>query len=203
MKRAALVLACLMAGAGVANAQMTKAIDKAKGAKAAADAHIAKEQNVPAKTQAPQASPKAKAPSAVQGTAQGTGTGGKVGPNGRVTSTNTKIDTVPSFVMREAFDYDRGNARDPFVSLLNTSELRPVLSDLHLVGVLYDVNGRRSVAVMRDQSNKLYRATVGQVLGRMRVAQIKPRSVIFTIEEFGFNRQDSLVLADTTKVRIP
>jgi hypothetical protein len=33
----------------------------------------------------------------------------------------------------------------------------------------------------------------------MRVAQIKPRAVIFTIEEFGFNRQDSLVLADSTK----
>jgi hypothetical protein len=186
------VLALLIAGAGVANAQMTKAIDKAKNAKAAADAHIAKEQNAQAQGQkTPPAASKSTA-----GTAQGTGTNGKVGPKGRVAA---KTDSVPSFVMREAFDYDRGNARDPFVSLLNTSDLRPVLSDLHLIGVLYDVNGRRSVAVMRDQAGQLYKASVGQTLGRMRVAQIKPRAVIFTIEEFGFNRQDSLVLADSTK----
>ena len=194
MKRALLALALLIGGAGVANAQMTKAIDKAKNAKAAADAHTAKEQNVQAPPQGKQQTPPAAKSTA--GTAQGTGTNGKVGPKGRVVA---KVDTVPSFVMREAFDYDRGNARDPFVSLLNTSDLRPVLSDLHLIGVLYDVNGRRSVAVMRDKTGQLYKASVGQVLGRMRVAQIKPRSVIFTIEEFGFNRQDSLVLADSTK----
>ena len=38
-------------------------------------------------------------------------------------------------------------------------------------------------------------------LGRMRVANIKPKAIIFTIEEFGFNRQDSLLLGDTTRVR--
>jgi hypothetical protein len=38
-------------------------------------------------------------------------------------------------------------------------------------------------------------------LGRLRVALIKRRSVIFNIEEFGLNRQDSLILGDTTKVR--
>jgi hypothetical protein len=198
-----MALALLVAGAGTAHGQMTKAIDKARNAKAAADAHVAKEQNVPAQTQGKKA-PAAQAPQtkSVQGTSQGTGTGGKVGPKGRVAAP-AKLDTVPAFVMREAFDYDRGAARDPFVSLLNTTELRPVLSDLHLIGVLYDVNGRHSVAVMRDNANALYRATVGQTLGRMRVAQIKPRAVIFTIEEFGFNRQDSLVLVDTTKTRTP
>ncbi|HEU4988300.1 MAG: hypothetical protein KGL93_05575 [Gemmatimonadota bacterium] len=201
MKRALTALALLVAGAGVANAQITKAIDKARGAKAAADAHIAREQNAQAQAQGKKGAKPAPQKS-VEGTAQGTGTHGKVGPNGRVTHT-AKLDTVPSYVMRESFDYDREGARDPFVSLLNTSELRPVLADLHLIGILYDANGRRSVAIMRDQTNQLYRATVGQTLGRMRVAQIKPRSVIFTIEEFGFNRQDSLVLADTTKARTP
>ncbi len=201
MKRAAVVLALLIASAGVANAQMTKAIDKAKRAAAAADTHIAREQNVQAQATGTAKGAKAAPSKSVAGTAQGTGTGGKVGPNGRAAA--PKTDTVPSFVMREVFDYDRAGTRDPFVSLLGTSDLRPVLSDLHLVGILYDVNGHRSVAIMRDQSSKLYRATVGQTLGRMRVAQIKPRAVIFTIEEFGFNRQDSLVLADTTKARIP
>jgi len=193
-----MALALLVAGAGVANAQITKAIDKARGAKAAADAHVAREQNAQAQGKTKKGA--STAAKSAAGTAQGTGTGGKVGPKGRVAA---KSDTVPSYVMREAFDYDRAGARDPFVSLLNTSDLRPVLADLHLIGILYDVNGRRSVAIMRDQSNKLYRASVGQTLGRMRVTRIKPRSVIFTIEEFGFNRQDSLVLADTTKVRTP
>jgi hypothetical protein len=36
----------------------------------------------------------------------------------------------------------------------------------------------------------------------MRVAQIKPKGVIFTIDEFGLSRQDSLMMIDTTKVRI-
>ena len=46
-----------------------------------------------------------------------------------------------------------------------------------------------------------YRVTLGTTLGRMRVALIKPKVVIFSIEEFGLNRQDSLVLGDTTRVR--
>ncbi len=196
-----MALAFLIAGASVANAQMTKAIGKAQRAADAASAHVAREQNVAPQTKGKAAAPKTQPAKQTAGTAQGTGTGGKVGPNGRVAT--AKPDTVPSFVMREVFNYDRTGTRDPFVSLLATSELRPVLSDLHLIGILYDVTGHRSVAIMRDQTDKLYRATVGQTLGRMRVARIKPRAVIFTIEEFGFNRQDSLVLADTTKVRTP
>jgi len=198
-----MALAFLIAGASVANAQMTKAIGKAQRAADAASAHVAREQNVTPQTRGNAAAtrPKTQPAKTTAGAAQGTGTGGKVGPNGRVAT--AKPDSVPSFVMREVFNYDRSGTRDPFVSLLATSELRPVLSDLHLIGILYDVTGHRSVAIMRDQTNKLYRATVGQTLGRMRVARIKPRAVIFTIEEFGFNRQDSLVLADTTKVRTP
>jgi hypothetical protein len=105
-------------------------------------------------------------------------------------------------IMREVFQYDAGGRRDPFVSLLQTAELRPTVGDLRLVGVLYDESGRRPVAIMRDiGTNTQYRVTTGMTLGRMRVTTIKRRSVIFTIEEFGLNRQDSLVLGDTTKVR--
>ncbi|MDE3173202.1 MAG: hypothetical protein KGN74_09025 [Gemmatimonadota bacterium] len=212
MKRLVIATAFLALGAGSAHAQMTKAIDKARGAKAKADAHIAAEQNPSQQTKAPAKAPaQAQAPTHVKaappaqkrdmgGSAGGFGTGGKIGPGGRV---QPKLDTVPSFVMREAFDYDRAGTRDPFASLLNTSDLRPVISDLKLIGVLYDPTGRRSVAIMRDQQNTLYRATLGQTLGRMRVSRIEPRAVIFTIEEFGMNRQDSLVLVDTTKTRIP
>lgn len=106
-------------------------------------------------------------------------------------------------VTREIFTYDAAGRRDPFYSLILTDDLRPLLSDLKLVGVLYEASGRRSVAIFRDVlTNAQYRVQTGMALGRMRVAQIKPRGVIFTIDEFGLSRQDSLMMTDTTKVRI-
>ncbi|HKO14657.1 MAG TPA: hypothetical protein VJU87_00360, partial [Gemmatimonadaceae bacterium] len=110
-------------------------------------------------------------------------------------------DTARSLVMRETFDYNRDARRDPFVSLMTTSDLRPTLSDLQLKGILYDLSGRRPIAILRDEAGGQWRVTTGMTLGRMRVAQIKPKSIIFTIEEFGFSRQDSLLLGDTTRVR--
>ena len=103
-------------------------------------------------------------------------------------------------IMREAYDYDAGGRRDPFFSLLATEELRPTVGDLQVTTVLY--HPTRPIAVLRDAGTKIrYTVTVGTTLGRMRVVQIKPKVVIFTIEEFGLNRQDSLVVADTSKAR--
>ena len=110
-------------------------------------------------------------------------------------------NNVDAPVMRENFDYSRDTRRDPFVSLMTTSDLRPTLTDLRLTGILYDLSGRRPVAILRDIAGGQWRVTTGMTLGRMRVAQIKPKTIIFTIEEFGFNRQDSLILGDTTRVR--
>jgi hypothetical protein len=106
-------------------------------------------------------------------------------------------------VTREIFAYADGGRRDPFFSLILTEDLRPLLSDLKLVGVLYEPSGRRSVAIFRDVlTNAQYRVQTGMPLGRMRVAQIKPKGVIFTIDEFGLSRQDSLLLTDSLKARI-
>jgi hypothetical protein len=33
----------------------------------------------------------------------------------------------------------------------------------------------------------------------MRVAQIQPRQLVFTIEEFGYSRQETLALTDNTE----
>lgn len=105
-------------------------------------------------------------------------------------------------VTREVFTYSADGRRDPFYSLILTEDLRPLLSDLKLVGILYESSGRRSVAIMRDVlTNAQYRVGTGQTLGRMRVTQIKQKGVIFSIDEFGLSRQDSLVLTDTTRVR--
>lgn len=112
-------------------------------------------------------------------------------------------DTAPRVLInRELFQYDGDGRRDPFISLLTTSDLRPLMSDLKLVAIAFDPNGRSSVAVMRDLTSKeQYKVRVGQTLGRMRVAAIQEKAVIFTIEEFGFSRQEMLVMTDSTKTR--
>ena len=108
-------------------------------------------------------------------------------------------------LQREVFDYDRSGRRDPYKSLMTSSDVRPLLSDLRLTAVAFDPDGNNSVAILRDSfSKEQYRIRVGQQLGRLRVSGIKQGSVQFTIEEFGFNRQETLAIAgDTTKVRNP
>ena len=71
--------------------------------------------------------------------------------------------------------------------------------------VVYDATGDNSVAILRDNFTKQqYRARIGQQFGRMRVSAIKQKAVQFTVEEFGFNRVETLPLSsDTTKVRNP
>ena len=114
------------------------------------------------------------------------------------------VDSGPRVLInREVFSYDGEGRRDPFVSLLTTSDLRPLLTDLKLVAVAYDPRGQNSVAVLRDITSKdQYKVRVGQTIGRMRVAAIQEKAVIFTIEEFGYSRQEILpMIADSTRAR--
>src|SRR5574338_194004 len=103
-------------------------------------------------------------------------------------------DTAGKVVLRrEVFAYEQNGRRDPFVSLMTVGELRPMISDLAISGILVDPSGKNSVAVLRDvSSHEQYRVKVGQQLGRMRVARITQKTVTFTIEEFGFSRQQEL-----------
>ncbi|MGH7622148.1 MAG: hypothetical protein ACREMU_07385 [Gemmatimonadaceae bacterium] len=104
-------------------------------------------------------------------------------------------------LMRETFNYSADGRRDPFLSLMRTGELRPAVSDLKLVTVIYDPAGR-SVAILRDLTTKeQYRIKVGQTLGRMRVASIQPKSVTFTVIAIGTTFQEVLALNDTTRAR--
>jgi hypothetical protein len=123
---------------------------------------------------------------------------------GAATAPLPPVDTAPRVLInREVFSYDGDGRRDPFVSLFTTSDLRPLLTDLKLVAVAFDPRGQNSVAVLRDITSKeQYRVRVGQAIGRMRVAAIQEKAVIFTIEEFGYSRQEILpIIADSTKTR--
>lgn len=115
---------------------------------------------------------------------------------GTPADSTARTDTVPLSLGREVFTF-QGGGRDPFVSLLKTGDVRPMITDLKLVTVVYDDRySARSVAVLRDiTTGKRYRAKAGDVIGRLRVTQIRPREVVFTIQEFGFERQQTLSLA--------
>ncbi len=99
-------------------------------------------------------------------------------------------------LIREVFAYE-GGGRDPFMSLLKSGDVRPLISDLKLTTVVYD--GRfssRSVAILRDITNRrIYRVKTGDIIGRLKVTQIRPREVVFTVQEFGFERQETVSLA--------
>lgn len=98
-------------------------------------------------------------------------------------------------LVREVFSY-RGAGRDPFQSLLASGEIRPLIEDLRVMTVVYDARyPARSVAVLRDASvNKRYDVRVDDELGRLRVIEIRPNEVVFMLEEFGVQRQVSLVV---------
>ncbi len=108
-------------------------------------------------------------------------------------------------IQREVFDYSGNGRRDPYKSLMSTSDVRPLLSDLRLTAVAFDPDGNNSVAILRDSfSKQQYRIRVGQQLGRLRVSGINEKVVQFSVEEFGFNRTETLRLSsDTTKERNP
>lgn len=113
-----------------------------------------------------------------------------------------KAEAPEQMISRESYSYQGTGRRDPFVSLMNNGELRPVFQDLKLVAVAFDPLGRNSVAVLRDVTSKeQYRVKVGQEIGRMHVAAIREKSVTFGIEEFGYSRQETLAMNDSTKAR--
>ena len=123
---------------------------------------------------------------------------------GAATHPAAEMDTAGGRVVlrREVFAYEQSGRRDPFVALMTVGELRPMISDLAISGILIDPTGRNSVAVLRDVSSKeQYRVKVGQQLGRMRVARITQKAVTFTIEEFGFSRQQELAMDDSNQAR--
>ncbi len=212
----ALVLAC--AAAAPAAAQMPpmirKPIDAAKKAAGAASASVQASQKtgeVTTGAQPTEAAMKA-APKTAQGVAKsapgakptkGDSARAKAAADsaGRRGSASQSGGKGLVTFYREDFTYDPENRRDPFLSLLTSGELKPLLADLALIGVLYDnAAPNRSVAVLEDGANKdTYRVRIGQIVGRMKVVKIGRQDITFSIDEFGFSRQETLPLDMTRK----
>ena len=98
-------------------------------------------------------------------------------------------------VLRETFAYS-GGTRDPFNSLLVADKNGPEVVDCDLVAVYQDLrNPSNSVVVLREKvSAKRHKLRVGDQLSRARLVQIRPRDAVFMIQDFGFERQETLSL---------
>ena len=96
---------------------------------------------------------------------------------------------------RETFAYS-GSIRDPFNSLLNMAKSGPEVADLQLVGIYQNMRSPSgNVAVFREkEGGRRHKLRAGDQLGRSRVVQIRERDVVFMIEDFGFERQETLSL---------
>ena len=199
MSRFIVVVAAIVVAAHSAHAQgpLSAAKSAAQKAANAASAHVEAEQRPDVQSVT---SPRTTHPVAtVAARPKQAPTVERAGQHLDVAASDTGASTT--VIMREQYAYSKDGRRDPFFSLMSTDELRPTMSDLRLTGILFDPAGR-SVATLRDLgTNAQYRVTTGSTLGRLRVSSIRLKTIVFTIDEFGTNRQDSLVLGDSTKVR--
>jgi hypothetical protein len=219
MRRAMCALVLLAAAAVPASAQMPPSIkgpiDAAKRQANKTSAQINNEQKVgndpgkaasmpAAATQTKGSTPQKAAPAdpkaaaAAAAAAKAAASADSASKRGSVTQSGAK-GTVTFY--RETFTYDPSGRRDPFLSLMATGELRPMITDLTLTGVIYDESGKNSVAILVDASasNTTYRKKVGDLLGRMKVAKISENSVTLNIDEFGFARQETLLIDRTPR----
>lgn len=99
-------------------------------------------------------------------------------------------------VLRETFAY-AGGTRDPFNSLMDKDKSGPEIGDLDLVGVYLDLHTpSNNVVVLREKATtgRRHKMRVGDQLGRSRLTQIRARDAVFTIQDFGFERQETLSL---------
>ncbi len=133
--------------------------------------------------------------SAVAGAAQQPA-GGARRPPAQVPIVQFPTDSQGRIIFRrEVFNYPRDGRRDPFASLIATGEIRPLFADLEIAVIIESADPRNSVATLKDVSTgEIYRARVGSVLGRIRIRYIRADEVGVAIDEFGFTRQEVLML---------
>ena len=137
-------------------------------------------------------------PAAAQAVASAAGAPapGAAAPRPEDTAAADSLATADASMLRETFAYG-GAPRDPFASLIKTAHAGPELGDLQLVGIYEDLRySGNSIAILREKTKeaKRHKLRVGDQLGRLRVTQIRPKEVVFTIQDFGYVRQETLSL---------
>ncbi|MDQ3224328.1 MAG: hypothetical protein M3Q75_12785, partial [Gemmatimonadota bacterium] len=179
-----------------ANAPMPVVAADSGSPKAAVAAHSTTSKTTVAAVNAaaptPAATDSTRAPSAATDT-------GRTGAMAPAVDQTVLLDSIQKAketeMSRETFAYS-GSIRDPFNSLLNMAKSGPEVADLQLVGIYQNMRSSSgNVAVFREkEGGKRHKLRAGDQLGRSRVVQIRERDVVFMIEDFGFERQETLSL---------
>jgi hypothetical protein len=118
----------------------------------------------------------------------------------QVSTEGVKRDSSGNVIFnREVYTYPRAGRRDPFSSLIQTGDIRPMIADLEVVAITVGQTQQQGIATLRDKSsNEIYRVRVGSVFGRLRVTAIRQREVVVAIDEFGHTRQETLPITVPT-----
>jgi hypothetical protein len=144
---------------------------------------------------APEKTDSAKAPASMAGQDGSARTDAVAAPVDQTAWADSVQKAKETEMYRETFAYS-GSIRDPFNSLLNMAKAGPEVADLQLVGIYQNMRTPSgNVAVFREkEGGKRHKLRAGDQLGRSRVVQIRERDVVFMIEDFGFERQETLSL---------
>ncbi len=91
---------------------------------------------------------------------------------------------------REVYTYPSGGRRDPYTPLVGKNDQGPRFEDLSIRGIIYSPSAE-SMVLLSD-GKKTYRRHRGEMVGNARVVQIAPTRVIFSVDNFGVWREESL-----------
>ncbi len=91
---------------------------------------------------------------------------------------------------REVFTFPSGGRRDPYTPLVGKNDQGPRFEDLSIRGIIYSPSAE-SMVLLSD-GKKTYRKHRGEMVGNARVVQISPTRVIFSVDNFGVWREESL-----------
>lgn len=117
-------------------------------------------------------------------------------PAQAVSSKSAPPSDEPKLIFdREVFEYPAEGRRDPFTPLVGKNDMGPRFEDLSIRGIIYSPTGQ-SLVVLTD-GKQTYRKHRGEMVGNARVVQIAPTRVIFSVDNFGVWRQESLELKKT------
>lgn len=108
-------------------------------------------------------------------------------------ATATRTEEPKLIFEREIFTYPAENRRDPFKPI-GQDVIGPLFEDLSLRMIIFSEVPNQSVVVVADRAKKTYRLRRGETIGNAMVTQITSTRVVFTVDDYGNRRQETLDL---------
>jgi len=117
---------------------------------------------------------------------------------GRMSIVDTLAASGQRPLLRESFSYE-AYGRDPFRSMITTSDRGPALTDLILIAILYDErDSGNSVAVFRENgSNRRFTVNPGERIGRLYVSRVTRDNATLRFDDYGTTREQTYTLRPT------